>query len=42
VADAVRELPWRDVHTAERPERAAMLRALDDLAGTSAPAPDEA
>lgn len=42
VADAVRELPWRNVHTAERPERAAMLRALDDLAGTSAPAPDEA
>lgn len=42
VADAVRELPWRDVHTAARPERAAMLRTLDDLAGTSAPAPDEA
>ena len=42
VAETVRELPWRGVHTAERPERAAMLRTLDDLAGTSAPARDEA
>jgi uroporphyrinogen-III synthase len=41
VANAAQALPWRDVHTAERPERAALLRTLDDLAGAAAPAPDQ-
>jgi uroporphyrinogen-III synthase len=42
VANAVSALPWRDVRTAERPDRAALLRTLDDMAGPSAPAPGEA
>ena len=42
VANAAAGLTWRGVHTARRPERAALLRTLDDLAGTSAPAPDQA
>ena len=41
VANAAQALPWRDVHTAERPERSALLRTLDDLAGAAAPAPDQ-
>lgn len=43
VADAVRELPWRRVHTAEQPDRAALLRALDRAgrpAGPHAVRPD--
>jgi uroporphyrinogen-III synthase len=42
VADAAAALPWRDVRTAARPETAALLRTLDELAGPSAPAPGEA
>jgi uroporphyrinogen-III synthase len=42
VANAVSALSWRDVRTAERPDRAALLRTLDDMAGPSAPAPGEA
>lgn len=41
VANAASALSWRGVHTAERPERAALLRTLDDLAGAGAPASDQ-
>lgn len=31
VANTVSDLPWRDVHTAGRPDQAALLRALDAI-----------